>query len=584
MGKFFDLTSMKLTRAQGAHALELLNQNIKLLALTPRSIKQLEQLAKTLLKAADGESSAPDAVLDNFDLTSLRLSSAQCFKTCQLFLDNADVLELDVDQASVVDEFSQEFANAESEIESQEEEEEVFERHIDDLQCVVCNDDRKKLCRLYLIGECPFQDLCPLRHPPTEELDKVYSYYASLPCRNGDRCKLKNCLYQHPGGPVKGSIQDQYIRRVVKGGRSTICFRFLTGCCDQTAEQCDKVHANADEALKTIQKCRASTCKNGPECRVAGCLFNHSGYPVWYVPKSKDSIWWGRGWDEELENEKKEIQFYYEGKLREAADYYESKLQELDDWHAARRVRMENDIMALEQQNAEKDRQVAAAAAAASTAVVQQQPTSGSNMGPPAGSGTKVVYHVDKNGQKSQVMYSGNTSAQKGGNPYEHRDIASVNKISREEWGDTGRDDDRDNYNRGGNNRGGGRDDRGSRNAGPPAEYNNTTRGGSSANLKPKAGGPPKEFLKPQRGGNDRDRSRDRSRGRDDRDRGDRNPPRGGGGGNNNKRGDDNYRGGRNVKSTIGTREIPSADEDSEDEIEFVDRNQKKRRNEMQFQ
>mmetsp|Transcript_7580 Transcript_7580/g.18266 ORF Transcript_7580/g.18266 Transcript_7580/m.18266 type:complete len:642 (-) Transcript_7580:641-2566(-) len=429
MGKFFDLTAIKLTRAQGAHALELLNQNIKALALSPRSIKQLEQLAKLLLKPAESaEKAGPDSVLDSFDLTSLHLSSAQCFKVCQLFLDNADILELDVDQASVVDEFSQEFANCESEVESQEEEAEVYERHIEDLECVVVNENKKKLCRLYLIGECPFGDLCPLRHPAKEELDRVYSYYASLPCRNFDRCKLKNCLYQHPGGPVKGSIQDQYMRRVVKGGRSTICFKFLSGCCDQTAESCDKIHANADEALKCIQRCRASTCKNGPECRVAGCLFNHSGYPVWYVPKSKDSIWWGRGWDEELEGEKKEVQFWYEGKLREAADYYERKLQELDDWYSAKCHRMEEDIQCIEVKNQDLERQVATAPVYANAAgnpmvaggggqqVVQDvngvQSVIVETIHQPAPPPQQTVY-VDKNGQKSTVVYV-DAPAQKG--------------------------------------------------------------------------------------------------------------------------------------------------------------------------
>ena len=79
----------------------------------------------------------------------------------------------------------------------------VYSRHMEDMECVIINEKRQKVCRLYLIGQCPFTELCPLRHPGREELDRLYSYYASLPCRNFDRCRIKGCLYQHPGGPVK---------------------------------------------------------------------------------------------------------------------------------------------------------------------------------------------------------------------------------------------------------------------------------------------------------------------------------------------------------------------------------------------
>ncbi|CAD7969875.1 unnamed protein product [Amoebophrya sp. A25] len=505
MPKLFDLSAIKLTRAQGAHALELINQNIKFLALTPQSIRSLEQLAKALLAKPAADSAAagtdtgrPEDVLNNFDLTSLRFSAAQCFKTCQLFLDNADVLELDVDQASVVDEFSQEFANAESEVESQEEEAEVYEKHVDELECTIVNENRRKVCRLYLIGECPFEDLCPLRHPSKEELDKLYSYYASIPCRNFDRCKLKNCLYQHPGGPVKGSIQDQYIRRVVKGGRSTICFKFLSGICDQTAEQCDKLHANADEAAKTIQKCRASTCKNGPECRVAGCLFNHSGYPVWYVPKSRDSVWWGRGWDEELENEKKEIQFWYEGKLREAADYYETKLQELDDWYSAKCRKMEDDIQCLECKDEEHERTLAQQAASYNTQIAEMQAQqqkaiqeaqavshhqNGYNAAPlptPAGGKQSTVIYVDAQGRATTQTTTTVAAPAAQGN--------QIHQVSREEWGE--------------------RSSSGTNAArGAPAEYgrraggdNKSSSNNTSSNTKSGSGAAPKEFLKPAPG------------------------------------------------------------------------------------
>jgi len=247
----------------------------------------------------------PDDILPSFDLTPLRLSCGQSFRTCQLLLEHADLSELDVDQASLIDDLSQDFSNVESDEEEQLLESDLYVRHAEDLECTICDENKRKLCRLHLVGQCPFQELCPLRHPSREEMDKLMSYYSSLPCRNFDRCRLKQCLYQHPGGPAPGSIQDQYLRRVPRAGRTTVCFRFLSGICEMSPETCTRgIHSASDEAERTILRCKGGLCRNGPECRVAGCLFNHLGFPVWYVPKSRDSVWFSKGWDADLEREK----------------------------------------------------------------------------------------------------------------------------------------------------------------------------------------------------------------------------------------------------------------------------------------
>ena len=125
MVRLFDLSPLKPSRFQAAHALELINQSMKALGLTPASVKELEKLAKRIFQET-GEQK-PEEILESFDLTPLRFSAAQCFKICQLYLDNADVLELDVDQAAAIDEFQQEFANAESDVEDQEEEAQVLD-------------------------------------------------------------------------------------------------------------------------------------------------------------------------------------------------------------------------------------------------------------------------------------------------------------------------------------------------------------------------------------------------------------------------------------------------------------------------
>ena len=54
-------------------------------------------------------------------------------------------------------------------------------------------------CMAYLAGDCAFHaQSCRKRHPSKDECQRLVAKYRATPCRYGDECLTKGCLYIHP--------------------------------------------------------------------------------------------------------------------------------------------------------------------------------------------------------------------------------------------------------------------------------------------------------------------------------------------------------------------------------------------------
>merc|ERR1711865_685916 len=59
------------------------------------------------------------------------------------------------------------------------------------------------LCIKNLSGSCQMTSVtCPQKHPSDPmEIKKWLTYFNGQPCKNGDRCDMPKCIYDHPRRP-----------------------------------------------------------------------------------------------------------------------------------------------------------------------------------------------------------------------------------------------------------------------------------------------------------------------------------------------------------------------------------------------